>query len=769
MNANSLSELPAGVFSGLSSLVRLYLDAHSRGRVNDNSLNELPEDVFSGLSSLERLQLGGNGFTALPEGVFSGLSNLNYLHLGRGSLDELPAGVFSGLSSLTQLWLNTNSLNELPAGVFSGLSSLTNLDLLQNDRILPLIVSLEKVGAAGVRAVAPAGAPFALTLPVVVANGALAGGATTLAIAAGEVATEAVTVVPGNTGAVTVDLGTPLPRLPSGHQGYAITRAATGLPVTTQAATTCTLNQGDLWCGVVTVDPVAVTGLTNGHGYSDAGSAGDLTVPRGFTAGPDTYTINTVATGAFDGAQGLLFSLDSGLTAAVSSSLELHVRGDQFAFSDSADVPQAGVYFWPTSQDWSSEPSVTLTLRGLASMDATLSDLAVSDGGSDLLTFASGTTTYTAMVANDVATVTFTATKNDAGASVEYLDADGNVLADADTTEDGFQVVLEVALAVGANAITVRVTAENGTPVQDYTVTVTRAEGPPTVTVAAAAGGETVPEGTDAAFTLSRTGATAAALTVTVAVSQTGSVLQDASAVPSSVTFAAGAATATLALATNDDDTDDDDGTVTVTLGADTGYQVGTPGAATVAVSDNDVPVDFVLAVPATVAEDAGTATVTVTATTAENAPPATLVEVQLARVGGTATGGDDYEAVSETVPFQVSDFAAATVDGQPRYRAVWTHDVTIHDDEEVEDDETLVLEMSPSLGVSVDLHAAGRHRCGAGDADDRGQRPAGGDDRGGRGRRRRGFRCRRLHAEPDRADGGVVDGDGGGDAGGGP
>ncbi len=217
----------------------------------------------------------------------------------------------------------------------------------------------------------------------------------------------------------------------------------------------------------------------------------------------------------------------------------------------------------------------------------------------------------------------------------------------------------------------------------------------PTVTVAAATGGETVTEGTDAAFTLSRTGATTAAVTVTV--SETGSVLKDASAVPSSVTFDAGAATATLALATNDDDTDDDNGTVTVTLGTDTGYTVGDPGAATVAVSDNDVPVDFVLAVPATVAEDAGTATVTVTATTAENAPPATLVEVQLARVGGTATGGSDYDAVSETVRFQVSDFAPATVDGQPRYQAEWTHDVVIHDDEEVEGDETLVLEMSPT------------------------------------------------------------------------
>ena len=238
---------------------------------------------------------------------------------------------------------------------------------------------------------------------------------------------------------------------------------------------------------------------------------------------------------------------------------------------------------------------------------------------------------------------------------------------------------------------------------------VTRAAALPAVTVAAAAGGETVPEGTDAAFTLSRTGATTAVLTVTVAVSQTGAVLKDASAVPSSVTFDAGAATATLALATDNDDTDDDNGTVTVTLGTDTGYTVGDPGAATVAVSDNDVPVDFVLSVPATVAEDAGTVTVTVTATTAENAPPATAVGVQLAGVGGTSTGGSDYAAVSATAIFQVSDFAAVTVDGQPRYQAAWTYDVVILDDDVVEGDETLVLAISPTSGFLLihTLHGA--------------------------------------------------------------
>ena len=82
---------------------------------------------------------------------------------------------------------------------------------------------------------------------------------------------------------------------------------------------------------------------------------------------------------------------------------------------------------------------------------------------------------------------------------------------------------------------------------------------------------------------------------------------------------------------------------------------------------------------------------------------------MQLARVGGTSTGGSDHEAVSETASFQVSAFAPAMVDGQPRYQAVWTHGVVIHDDEVVEGDETVVLEMSPTSAFLLihTLHGA--------------------------------------------------------------
>ena len=138
---------------------------------------------------------------------------------------------------------------------------------------------------------------------------------------------------------------------------------------------------------------------------------------------------------------------------------------------------------------------VKLEVRGTVippGLDATLSALSVTGGGSELVTnFASGTTSYTASVANGVEEVTVTLTKGHASATVEYLlgdDGNEDDLEDADDMEAGFQVPL----AVGANRIVVGVTAEDGTTTQDYVVTVTRAAAgmtpTPTCTLDTAAG-----------------------------------------------------------------------------------------------------------------------------------------------------------------------------------------------------------------------------------------------------------------------------------------
>ena len=110
--------------------------------------------------------------------------------------------------------------------------------------------------------------------------------------------------------------------------------------------------------------------------------------------------------------------------------------------------------------------TVTVTRSEPPSTDAALSALTLT--GIDFGTFASGTTSYTAQVANSVTQTTVTPTVNDSGAS--YVIKLGGV-----TDADGV-----VVLSVGSNVITVEVTAEDDSTTRTYTVTMTRAEPPST-------------------------------------------------------------------------------------------------------------------------------------------------------------------------------------------------------------------------------------------------------------------------------------------------
>ena len=230
MSGNSLSSLPESVFSGLEKLERLELA--------ENNLGSLQPSVFSGLSALMELDLTANqSLGPLPGTVFSGLTKLGELKLSYTGLETLPAELFSGLPELLNLYLNDNRITDLPAGVFAGLSQLEELWLSGNPvDPLQLKVTLEKAGTDMVRAKVLTGAPFTVSIPVTVANGALAGGATALAVAAGSVEGTPVTMTrtSGTTAAVTVDVDlSTQPALPSSHLGYEFVRSRTGLPVVT--------------------------------------------------------------------------------------------------------------------------------------------------------------------------------------------------------------------------------------------------------------------------------------------------------------------------------------------------------------------------------------------------------------------------------------------------------------------------------------------------------------------------------------------------------
>ena len=141
--------------------------------------------------------------------------------------------------------------------------------------------------------------------------------------------------------------------------------------------------------------------------------------------------------------------------------------------------------------------------------------------------------------------------------------------------------------------------------------------GPQTLSAVSIAPAATpVSEGTAAAFTLSRTGATEAALTVAVAVSETGAAVSGTT--PTSVTFAAESSTATLRVATEDDEVAEDASTLTARVSSGTGYTVsGTSGSTEVVVNDDDAAPVVATASPIVVVENA-TAVATLAATDAD-------------------------------------------------------------------------------------------------------------------------------------------------------
>jgi len=121
-----------------------------------------------------------------------------------------------------------------------------------------------------------------------------------------------------------------------------------------------------------------------------------------------------------------------------------------------------------TAQDGTTMQSYTIVVTRIApvvaSSNANLSNLAISSGTLSPV-FASGTSSYTVSVSNATASVTVTPATSDATATVTV---NGTKIA-------GGSPSAPVALNVGNNTITTVVTAQDGTTIQSYTVTVNRA------------------------------------------------------------------------------------------------------------------------------------------------------------------------------------------------------------------------------------------------------------------------------------------------------
>ena len=145
--------------------------------------------------------------------------------------------------------------------------------------------------------------------------------------------------------------------------------AINGSAVGGETPAACTLNEGDIWCGVMDVGDITNNSVTQSHGFQ--GTTGDLsdkTFSLMFETGTtNNYTIVAIVVGATTAnSEQLYFVTSSSLTDTEEESLALHVDGesDPFVWSDSTELI-AGSYRWParTDLDWSSETTVTLRLR----------------------------------------------------------------------------------------------------------------------------------------------------------------------------------------------------------------------------------------------------------------------------------------------------------------------------------------------------------------------------------------------------------------------
>ena len=252
--------------------------------------------------------------------------------------------------------------------------------------------------------------------------------------------------------------------------------------------------------------------------------------------------------------------------------------------------------------------------------------------------------------------VTLTTSNGTATAPADYTAVSQTVsFAAGDTANKTVTIPIVNDTAVEANeTVNVALSAPTGgatlgTP-STAVLTITDNDVPPPGTLQLSAATYSVAEnGGTATITVTRTGGSAGAVGVTVTTSNgTATAPADYTAVTQTVSFAAGdTANKTVTIPIVDDALVEGNETVDVTLSAPTGgATLGTPSTAVLTITDNDVAPPGTLQLSAAtynVAENGGTATITVTRTGGS----AGAVGVTVATSNGTATAPADYTAVT--------------------------------------------------------------------------------------------------------------------------
>lgn len=194
-------------------------------------------------------------------------------------------------------------------------------------------------------------------------------------------------------------------------------------------------------------------------------------------------------------------------------------------------------------------------------------------------------------------------------------------------------------------------------------------------------------------FTITRTGATTAALTVSLAVTGTAANGSDYNRLPTTVTIPVGQSSTTLTLTPIDDTLSEGSETATITLSNSSAYIVDsakTSGTITIADNDRVLPSVSVVASDAVAAETRSGLTANRGQFTISRTGATTAALTLAYAVSGSATNGVDYTRLSGTVTIPVG-------------RSSVTLSVSPVDDSLLEGTETVVVTLNAGAAFSVD------------------------------------------------------------------
>jgi regulation of enolase protein 1 (concanavalin A-like superfamily) len=221
-------------------------------------------------------------------------------------------------------------------------------------------------------------------------------------------------------------------------------------------------------------------------------------------------------------------------------------------------------------------------------------------------------------------------------AAGEILKSISVVLADDTAIEASETITISLTSPVGAL---------NGS-ISSHTLSILDQDRP--VVTVAAGGTNPVEGGASGSFIVTRAGSLEGDLSVAFAVSGTAGSGSDYQAIGTSIVIPDGQDTATLVVTPLQDSLNEANETIIVTLSSNAAYTLGSPGAATLTLIDDDRSTVSIVATDPEASETAGnTGLFTVTRT----APTTGALTVNLTRTG-SATSGSDYSAIATSLNF---------------------------------------------------------------------------------------------------------------------